>query len=332
MNEYVLKHKNSDFLVSEQLLLNIEQGKYSYYLLQKSGKSTFQCIRELAEMLEIDQAAIGYAGLKDEDGITLQHLSIFEKKLDNIRKIDSDNSWFFLTHIGDGRVPIRIGKLDGNLFEVIVRNLSPSVCTKLSQASGIHKFINYFDTQRFGLPGFKKLAHKVGHALLNANYDGALLAAWEGGNISDEIYACYRTNSKAFWEQNDHRQNNFFLNAYDAYIWNTELSNMLSSLNTNALLYQDDMFAFTFSGGRQLIVDREQYPIGRHRYQVDNTIKTSLSTRNIFFETTLQIEMLSSDEFFPSKQCMLLKFFLPSGCYATMLVKQLINQFAEDNK
>ena len=41
MNEYVLKHKNSDFLVSEQLLLNIEQAKFLYEL--KTARLFYFC-------------------------------------------------------------------------------------------------------------------------------------------------------------------------------------------------------------------------------------------------------------------------------------------------
>ena len=46
------------------------------FLLEKKGYSTFDAIASLSSYLSIDQAEVGYAGLKDEDGITKQKISI----------------------------------------------------------------------------------------------------------------------------------------------------------------------------------------------------------------------------------------------------------------
>ena len=327
MSSYVIKHRNADFLVTEHLLLDTSPGNYFYYRLCKSGKGTFQCVKEIAEILNTEQSSIGYAGLKDEDGITQQYISIYNIKVDDLKRYDSEYCWFTLEYVGNGEKPIRIGQLDGNSFEIIVRNLSTAVSNELSHAEGRCRFVNYFDAQRFGLPGCEKLAHKVGAALLNNNYDDALLAAFRGGNVSEQTFWEYKNCSKVYWEQNDIRQNNFFLSAYSSYMWNVAVSEMLVKENSNAFLHKTDIITYAFSGTEQLVAKTSHYPILYHRYCPDGRVKNSRGSRNIFIETTVHYEILPKDSFFPEKQNVRLKFFLPPGCYATMMIKQIVSKF-----
>lgn len=65
-------------MVSEisNIQTTLSQDKYKIFLLEKKGYSTSDAIASLSSYLSIDQAEVGYAGLKDEDGITKQKISI----------------------------------------------------------------------------------------------------------------------------------------------------------------------------------------------------------------------------------------------------------------
>ena len=78
--KFKLKSMPSDFIVSESLILpqyfGNHRAQFNYYFLEKCGYSTFDAIERIASLLNINTTDIGYAGLKDEDGITTQHVSI----------------------------------------------------------------------------------------------------------------------------------------------------------------------------------------------------------------------------------------------------------------
>ena len=75
---YKIKTNPEAFLVSEisNIQTTLSQDKYKIFLLEKKGYSPFDAIASLSSYLSIDQAEVGDAGLKDEDGITKQKISI----------------------------------------------------------------------------------------------------------------------------------------------------------------------------------------------------------------------------------------------------------------
>ena len=118
-------------MVSEisNIQTTLSQDKYKIFLLEKKGYSTFDAIASLSSYLSIDQAEVGYAGLKDEDGITKQKISIpsnliNEKHVEafNRKFIDRDK-YMHITYIGFTRKKIAINNLLGNSFKIRIRNM-----------------------------------------------------------------------------------------------------------------------------------------------------------------------------------------------------------------
>ncbi len=138
---FKLKEKTSDFIVEEKIKLKFsDNGKYSYFLLEKDNRNTLDVINRIVDVLKITKRDIGYAGLKDKNAITRQYISIFnyDKKLILNLKIDGVK----LNYVGNGKIPITIGSLEGNNFKVVVRNLD-------KKAEKINFLENYYDEQRF---------------------------------------------------------------------------------------------------------------------------------------------------------------------------------------
>ena len=80
-NSVKLKSIPSDFIVSESLILptqfqNSHNELFQYAKLTKSRYTTFEAVGYIAKTLDISTNSIGFAGLKDEDGITEQYVSL----------------------------------------------------------------------------------------------------------------------------------------------------------------------------------------------------------------------------------------------------------------
>jgi len=138
---YKIKVKPEDFVVREVLKLDFYNGKYVYFLLKKRNWTTLDAAEKIAERLKVSRKNFGYAGNKDKNAITEQIMSVFninEEKLNNLKIKDLE-----IEILGKGSKPISLGDLDGNEFEIIVRNLDK----KYEKVNFIE---NYFDEQRFG--------------------------------------------------------------------------------------------------------------------------------------------------------------------------------------
>src|SRR5262249_20415937 len=73
-----------------------------------------------------------------------------------------------------GNEPIRVGQLNGNNFRIVVRNLAEQFVQRFNGGSRYtFQFLNYYDTQRFGVSRQLKLSHLIGRALINEDFDTA---------------------------------------------------------------------------------------------------------------------------------------------------------------
>src|SRR3989344_2933514 len=138
-----IKTVPEDFVVRELVTLPLEKGKYDYYSLQKKGWTTLGAVKRLADFLQIPLKDIGFAGNKDKQAVTSQYISVFgvpRKKVEQFSLPDVT-----LTYQGSGDKRLRLGDLDGNAFDLIVRDLLER------KALSITKIKNFFDDQRFGV-------------------------------------------------------------------------------------------------------------------------------------------------------------------------------------
>jgi tRNA pseudouridine13 synthase len=143
-----IKVTPDDFRVRELLEFRPDPGGEHYvHLLQKEKLSTQEALSRLCMVGEIDRSSVAYAGLKDRQGITEQHISIagraFEWREPGLR----------LTPLGRAANPINSRMSRGNAFTIVVRDLEPFEAAKVRRnLPSLQKtgFPNYFDDQRFG--------------------------------------------------------------------------------------------------------------------------------------------------------------------------------------
>lgn len=145
-----LRQRQEDFKVEEISELAItDSGPFKLYLLEKRGMESFFLFSYLAKTSGIEVRDIGYAGLKDKHAITKQYITIPAGK--EFKTLHEKS--FDLTFLGYLDERLELGSLQGNRFEITMRNIRKGEfegIQKKAAAAQAYGVPNYFDSQRFG--------------------------------------------------------------------------------------------------------------------------------------------------------------------------------------
>ena len=163
----VIKRYNEDFVVEELPLYEAcGQGDHTYFLIEKSGRTTHNAIELVAKALGKRRNDIGFAGLKDAHGLTRQMFSV--EHVDPQRVESLEIGGVRILSVSRHTNKLRLGHLAGNRFTIALRDIPDSglapAKTILDRlvACGVP---NYFGPQRFGVRGDNA---EVGRAVLLA--------------------------------------------------------------------------------------------------------------------------------------------------------------------
>ena len=166
-----------------------DRPNYLRFLLYKENTDTVGAISKLARVLGCNTKVFSYAGTKDKRAVTVQAVTAYRVSEKNILRINRDCSRDGLSICSptDVEKPLRLGQLNGNEFQIVLRDakpykeadsnnsdnaiISPNLpeivrsATSLLRAQG---FINYFGLQRFGTGSVP--THIVGKSLLKKEW------------------------------------------------------------------------------------------------------------------------------------------------------------------
>jgi tRNA pseudouridine13 synthase len=147
-----LKGSPEDFVVEEIPAYRPEgSGEFLYLWVEKRGLAAEQLVSHLARMLQISHQDIGVAGLKDRHAITRQFVSIPAKCESRLCAVDHPQITVLDT--GRHRNKLRPGHLRGNRFSIVIRDVEPAGLERvqaIAQQVTLHGGANYFGEQRFG--------------------------------------------------------------------------------------------------------------------------------------------------------------------------------------
>jgi tRNA pseudouridine13 synthase len=169
-----LRQLPEDFRVEEitSLSFSKEEKDYKVYLLEKNGLETFSLVRYLSKQNNIPTAEFGIAGLKDRHAITRQYISLPSKY--GLKALREKN--FSISFVGYIDRQIRLGDLDGNRFDITVRDVKKGEIEGAYQkAKNIAQagVPNYFDSQRFGSVINRQF---IARLVMKKDYEGAARA------------------------------------------------------------------------------------------------------------------------------------------------------------
>lgn len=334
----VLKHRPADFLVRENMVVTLTgqvDAAQHYLVLRKCGYTTMEAVRLIAGRLGLSTKDVTYGGLKDEDGITEQLVAVPNGVMDGQLEVNGwalagePDRWLRLHHYGFGAEPLRVGRLEGNGFRVVVRNLDAERAAWLEQLRKVNLFfLNYYDTQRFGVPGGPKRTHLVGAAMLDGDWDLALRELADLCAPESPQAAAWTGSAEEFFRALDPRTASFYLAANASSAWNAALREVVGEC------CPDEWFPVTLEGltyhyvtsaeaAVRVLAKVRDLPYSRYTFE-DGHPEAHESHRPTVVQTTVAISRAEPDDLIEGKSQILLNFFLPSGCYATAAVRQLL--------
>lgn len=326
----VIKQKNSDFIVREvpclpKIFHEPKGHDYTILLVEKSGYTTFEIIDSLSRQLSLGRDTINCLGLKDEDGVTQQSISVRKTLADaDIKKLGwngAPNEKFVCYEIqGYSDTPLIEKKLHGNIFQILVRGLTADQAIKLQHSikdKQLHVFLNYYDQQRFGLPDGPFFTHLIGEALVSKRYDQAADLYKKSGNYQIDGFNEEDINEDIFTKINP-KKVDFFVSAYTSFLWNAALADIMPKTKSTVSIF----------GGYQLPSYSDvripvNLQISGYEFK-DKEVQPYSKSRQSSVCTNIYVGKPIKDDINTDKFALKLEFFLPTGCYATMAVKQLL--------
>lgn len=331
---YVLKKIPQDFHVVEQAHHDLkEKGAFSMWHLTKTGMNTGEAIERIAEFLKRRSHNIGYAGSKDKHAITEQYISIKGIGPQQLEKFDHPK--MSLEFLGWRDEPLTLGELDGNSFEITIRNITSSP-RKITQV------VNYFGEQRFG-----SMNWEVGRRILKGGLKEACDLLTEKG-----VKESLEKNPKDYVEaikKIPRRTLLIYIHSYQSYLWNKVVAEYIKKNCRDVIEQNWNYGTLIYPLSRLDPIDvpvvgfATQFPndfIKRRTLELleeDGLTQRSFVNRKLPFLSVegsirrmltpiegLYISELEKDELYERQKKCTVKFFLPKGCYATMALRQMI--------
>lgn len=149
------KQSKDDFVVNEVPLYEFSnEGEHLILKLRKKDLATWDAIEILANYLQCSTREFGYAGLKDKNAMTVQHISIHRKYEDALKSFNHENIKILETTYHNNK--IKIGHLKGNNFFIRLKRVGLVEKQKIEEAFSkiaVFGMPNYFGFQRFGIDG-----------------------------------------------------------------------------------------------------------------------------------------------------------------------------------
>lgn len=380
-----IKERLEDFIVSEVADIYPEgKGEYSLYMLKKFDISTWDALGKIAKKLRISMDSIGYGGIKDKKAIAHQFLTIKNGPKKDIKEKDYE-----LIYLGKTTKPMSKELLIGNKFEIVIRDFKVEVDRFSKEVELVKKFglANYFNEQRFGsVKSSKEFAVKE---IILGNYEKALYLMLAEGSAVDiektrKFRNCLKRNWRNFekclelakvnWEKNllkfliDHKPSKrtfkralnlvdkeylFFLgNAYQSFIWNEVLKEVLLKLNIPCFkapyILGDLYFYKEIPEEKWKILKSLKLPLPAPKLQFKEKVDTlnleeiyneickreglngikNLRTfiKGLIFKTYPRPAVVFPENLeweIVNDKAVKIKFFLEKGAYATLVVKRL---------
>lgn len=333
---YKIKQLPEDFLVTEESAIKpAKQGKYAYFRLWKREYTTMRAVEHIADFLRIPQKDIGFAGAKDKEALTEQIISVKNGSAKLAETFKSDD--IKLTFLGHGDMPISLGDLRGNRFGIVIRNLDRA-------PAKTDFIINYFDDQRFSTNNAA-----VGKAILQGRFKEAC------GLIDEESVNAFLAEEPKNFIGALHtipfRTLQFYLHAYQSLLFNHAVSEYLqckySSGELVSVPYTHGKLVFPLKMPANirfpLIGFGVEYPdaeieaIYNRLLEQDSLSERSFVVRAfpelsaegdvrdmVMMVQDMDIGSLEADDLNTGKKRCVVRFFLPKGSYATLVVKRMM--------
>jgi tRNA pseudouridine13 synthase len=150
-----LKDRPEDFVVEELPAYEpCGEGEHLFLWVEKTNVAADELTRHIARALRISPRDIGTAGLKDRRAVTRQFVSVPSRCELDVGRIETERIRVLSSKRHGNK--LRTGHLRGNRFSILVRETAAdgvSNGSRIAEAIARHGFPNYYGDQRFGREG-----------------------------------------------------------------------------------------------------------------------------------------------------------------------------------
>ncbi|MBS3095858.1 tRNA pseudouridine(13) synthase TruD [Candidatus Woesearchaeota archaeon] len=327
-----IKQLPEDFIVKEVSDINNKiqnNGQYIYFLLKKTNYTTIDALQILSNRFKIPLKNFGFAGNKDKNAVTEQKISIFRgsKRFEKYKFKNIE-----LRYLGNGKEPISLGDLEGNEFEITIRDLNEKEIKRIQclQNKTI-KILNLFGPQRFS-----RNNHLVGKAIIKRNFKRAVeLILENNGFIEDKIKDYLAKNKNNYVEAIrliPLKTRKLFVHSYQSFLFNKIIEEYLKHSKNSQKNIKIPLIGFDFeldSVKNAPLKNMFKRAIEKERLNPREFIISQMpeltsegSFRDLFFEMKdLKLLEINDDELNRNKKKVKISFTLPKSCYATVAVE-----------
>lgn len=167
------KSRPEDFVVDELgAYAACGEGTHVFACVEKRGITTTEAARRFARALGVAPRDVGYAGLKDAQGVTRQTFSVEHVEPERVAEL-GDDAWRVLS-VARHKNKLKLGHLHGNRFRIRLRDVERARIGDVERVLALlaaRGVPNYFGEQRFGARGD---GWEIGKALLSGDAERAV--------------------------------------------------------------------------------------------------------------------------------------------------------------
>ncbi len=183
-----LRVRIDDFHVTELCLYPTKKDLGNFTIAEVTSRNweTHTLVQELAGCLHLSQRRISFAGTKDKRAWTTQLMSFDHVPPEALSSLTIKD--VSIQNIYRADVPIRIGDLFGNHFDITIRHIPENIVPEdvislISPFQHWGGFPNFYGIQRFGV--IRPITHLVGKYIIQGDFEKAAMT-YIGNPLSGE--------------------------------------------------------------------------------------------------------------------------------------------------
>ena len=319
--EALLRQQAEDFVVDETLNFTPSgSGEHVLLHIEKRGQNTQFVARQLAALTHLRMRDISYAGLKDRHAVTRQWFC-FKWPI----KADLDwQNWQLegckILSVQRHYRKLRLGALLANQFQITLRNVSDITELQHRAEQVVHGVPNYYGEQRFGIGGgnlTQARALFAGNSITDRTLRGLALSAARSYLFNQQIAARIAKGSFATVLDGDVLQLDGKGSVFKVEQADDTLQRRLNEGDVHVTAALVGVGEPMVSGAAAAL---EQHTLAQHTDLVQGLIDYRLRAER------RSIRLLAQDfELSVQGTDVQLRFALPPGCFATAVLRELVN-------